>query len=129
MIRYSVHLRDWIFIKGYAFLFFAKNIGKNIAKNVSKNLTSKYSQKLLDNDKGSATHTLKTTSKRVIQKTAEAPGYLIGHKICNKIRKVSKHSQQNISEAVTNKLDEEIPNERYISPEERQKIIYDLRLI
>ena len=41
-----------------------------------------------------------------------------------KITKVSKNSQQNISETVTNENDREISKERYISPEERQKIIY-----
>ena len=47
--------------------------------------------------------------------------------------KVSKESQQNHSETVTNKNNKEIPKEilkeRYISPEERQKIIDNLRLI
>ena len=37
--------------------------------------------------------------------------------------KVSRNSQQNNSETVTNKHDKEIPKERYISPEEKQKII------
>ena len=43
--------------------------------------------------------------------------------------KVSKSSQQNISEKVTNEYNKEIPKERYISPEERYKTIDDLRLI
>ena len=43
MTRYSVQPRDRIFVKGYGFISFAKNIGKNI----SKNLSGKYSQKLL----------------------------------------------------------------------------------
>ena len=43
--------------------------------------------------------------------------------------RVSKNSQQNNSETVTNENDKEIPKERYISPEERQKIIDNLRLI
>ena len=34
--------------------------------------------------------------------------------------KVSKNSQQNNSETVTNEYDKEIPKERYISSEERQ---------
>ena len=54
---------------------------------------------------------------------------MIGNKIANRITKVSKNSQQNNSETVTNENDKEIPKERYISPEERQKIIDDLRLI
>ena len=51
MIRYSVQPRDRIFVKGYGFLSFAKNMGKNIVKNISKNLRGKYSQKLLDHTK------------------------------------------------------------------------------
>ena len=68
---------------------------------------------------------LKTTSKIVIQKTAEATSDLIG----NKIAKVSKNSQQNNSEAVTNEHNKEIPKTRYISPEERLSIIDNLRSI
>ena len=40
-----------------------------------------------------------------------------------KITKISINSKQNNSEATTNENDKEIPNERFISPEERQKII------
>ena len=36
MIRYSVQPSDRIFVKGYVFLFFAKNVAKNIGKNISK---------------------------------------------------------------------------------------------
>ena len=63
--------------------------------------------------KKSATDALKTSSKRVIQKTAEATGGLIG----NKIRGVSKSSQHNNLKTATNENDKEIPKERYISPE------------
>ena len=51
MIRYSVQPRNGIFIKGYGFLTFVKNMGKNI----SKNLRGKYSQKPLNQAKKSAT--------------------------------------------------------------------------
>ena len=37
----SVQPRDPILVKGYGFLFFAKNMGKNIGKNISKILSSK----------------------------------------------------------------------------------------
>ena len=46
-----------------------------------------------------------------------------------KITKVSKNSQQNNSETVTNENDKEIPKERYTSLEERQKNIDNLRSI
>ena len=46
---------------------------------------------------------------------------------------MSKNSQQNNLETVTTendkKIPKEIPKERYISPEERKKVIDDRRLI
>ena len=48
MTRYSVQPRDGIFVKGYRFLSFAKNMGKNIGKNIIKNLSGKHIQKRLD---------------------------------------------------------------------------------
>ena len=77
-------------------------------------MSGKYSQKFLDHVKNFSTDALKT-SKTAIQKPAEATGDLIGNKISNKITKVSKNSQQNNSETVTNKHDKEIPKERYLS--------------
>ena len=65
---YSVQPRDRLFVKGYGFLSFAKNMGKNFGKNISKNVSGKYSQKLLDHAKQYATDALKTTSKRAIHK-------------------------------------------------------------
>ena len=59
-------------------------------------------QKLLDHAKQSATDSLKTTSKRVIRKTAKATGDLIGNKIDNRITKVSRSSPQNNSDIITN---------------------------
>ena len=57
---------------------------------MGKNLSNKYGQKRLDSDKKSTTDAIKTTSKRVIPKTAEAAGDLIGNKIVNKITSISK---------------------------------------
>ena len=82
MTCYSVKPRDRIFVKGFGFLSFARNIGKNI----SKNLNSKYSQISLDHAKQSATDALKTVSKRVIQKTPEATSDLIGNKIVEEVQ-------------------------------------------
>ena len=112
MMRYSVQPRARVFVNGYRFLSFAKDMCKNIGKKISKNLSGIYSQKLFGYAKQSATYALKTISKRVIQKTAEATGDLIGNKIANKVTVVSKNSQQNNSE-------KKIPKKRYTSPEER----------
>ena len=77
----------------------------------------------------STTDTLKSLSKRAIQKTAEVVGDLIGNQTVGKITKMSKTSRQNNSKIFKNEHFKEIPKERYISPEERQKITDDLRLI
>ena len=63
------------------------------------------------------------------QITVEATGDLTGNKSANKIKKVSRNSLQNNPETITNEHDKEIPKERYISSEERQKIIDDFKLI
>ena len=76
-MRYSVQPRDKVFVKASGFLYFAKNMGENIGKKISKSLKSKYSQKLLDHAEQSATDAFKTSSKRVIQKKAEATADLI----------------------------------------------------
>ena len=80
-----------MFVKGYGFFSFPKNMGKNIGKNISKSLIGKQGQKL-DQAKQSAIDAIKTSSKRIIQKTAKATGHLIGGKIANRITKVSKTS-------------------------------------
>ena len=72
------------------------------------------------------TYALKTTIKRVIQKTRETTKIA---EILRKVTKVSKTSQQNNSWTITNERNKETPKKRYISPEERQKIIDDLRVI
>ena len=67
---YSVQPRDRIFVKGFGFLSFARNMDKNFGKNIRKILSSKYSQKPIDRAKQSATDALKTASQKAIQKTA-----------------------------------------------------------
>ena len=88
-MRYSIEPRDTIYVKGYGFLSFAKNMGKN--------LSNKHSQKLIDIAKKSTTDAMKTTSKRAIQKTIEATGDLIGNKIADKITSVSKKRVKELS--------------------------------
>ena len=79
---------------------------------------------LVDSAKKSATDAIKTASKREIQKSAEATGDLISNKIADKIRGASKKYSK---ELPSNEANNEIPKKRYISPQERQHIIYELR--
>ena len=84
-------------------------------------------KKLIDTAKKSATDAIKTASKRAIQKTAKATGDLVGNKIADKITSVSKKSTKKLPT-----IDEDVElttHKRYISPEEREEIIDELRLI
>ena len=81
-MRYSIELKERIYVKEYGFSSFAKNMGTH--------LSNKYGQKLLDTAKKSTTDAIKTASRRVIQKTAEATGDFIGNKIADKIVSSSK---------------------------------------
>ena len=89
-------------------------------------MKSKSSQKHLDHTQQSTTNTLKPLLKKAIKKI-EKTGDLNGNKITDKIIKVSKASQENNSKTVTNEHDKEKPKERYMSPDEIQKTIDDLR--
>ena len=62
----------------------------------------------------------KTASKRVVQKTADATGDLIGNKIADRITSIGKPKEKEKT-----KKTEEI----YIPPEKRQQIIDDLKLV
>ena len=39
MTRYSIEPKNRIFLKGYGFMSFVKNMSKNIFKNISKNFS------------------------------------------------------------------------------------------
>ena len=122
-MRYSIEPRDRKYVKGYGFLSFAKNMGKS--------LSNKYGQKLLDSAKKSTTDAIKTASKRAIQKTAEATGDLIGNKIADKITSISKKPVKelpNNDEREEENVEITTHKKRYLSPEERQQIIDELRL-
>ena len=115
-MRYSIEPRDRIYVKGYGFFSFVKN------------MSNEYGQKLFDTAKKSTKDMIKTASKRAIKKTAEATGDLIGNKISDKITSISKKP---VKELHINDEDVEITThkERYITPEERQQIIDELRLV
>ena len=82
----------------------------------------------VDIAKKSAKDEIKTASKKAIQKTVEATGDLVGKKIADKITSVFKKSTKKLPT-----IDEDVEltthKKRYISPEERQQVIDELRLI
>ena len=119
-MRYSIEPRERRYVKRYVFLSFAKNIGTHAAK-FAKNLNNKYSQKLVNTTKKSATDAIKTASKRAIQKTAEATGDLICNKIADKITSTSKKSHT--KEIQLNEVNNELPKERYIPLKKGEKLL------
>ena len=115
-MRYSIEPGDRVYVKGSGFMSFARS------------MSNKYRKKLVDTAKKSAADAIKTASKRAIQKTAEETGDLVGNKIADKTTSVSKKSTKKLPP-----VDEDVEltthKKRYISPEERQQIIDELRLI
>ena len=103
-MRYSVQPKDRIYVKGYVFFSFAKDMGKNVS--------NKYGQKVLDSAKKSTADLIKTVSKRSIQKTAKETGDLIGNKIAHKTTSISKRSPEELHPE--NEAEIEIPKEIYI---------------
>ena len=103
----------------------------SFAKSMGKILSNKYGQKRLDSARKSTTDAIKTASKRAIQKAAEATGDLIGNKIADKITSISKKPVKelpNNDEREEENVEITTHKKRYLSPEERQQIIDELRL-
>ena len=79
----------------------------------------KYGKKLMHTATKIGIDAAKTTSKRVVQKTAGDTGDLIGNKIADKITSLGKTKR---------KEREDERQEIYIPPEKKQEIIDELRL-
>ena len=105
-MRYSTEPKFRKYVKGFGFLSFARKFG------------DKYGKNFMDTGRKTEINAAKTTSKRVVQKTAEATGVLIGNKIADKITSLGKPKEKK-------KEVEEI----YIPPEKRQHIIDGPKLL
>ena len=119
-MRHSVEPRNRIYVKGYRFMSFARS------------RSNKYGKKLVDTVRKSATDAIKTASKIAIQKSAEATGGFIRNKVADKITSFSKKKSNN---NINNNDDDDdhvelsTHKKRCISPEKRQQIIDELRLV
>ena len=83
----------------------------------ARSMSNKYGMKLVD-----------TAKKSAIQKTADATEDLVGNKIADKLTSVSKKSTKKLP-TIDEDAELTTPKKRYISPEERQQIIDELRLV
>ena len=93
-MRYSLESTYRRYVKGYGFLSFARKFGdkygKKLMNTATKVGTSKYGKKILDTTKKQGSEFAKTTGKKIVQKSAEATGDLIGNKIADKIKSLGK---------------------------------------
>ena len=121
-MRYSINTRERRYVKGYGFMSFARNFGNKYGKKLMNttikagtNFSNKYGKKLKDTAIKTGKDFATIAGKKIVNKNAEPRGDFIGNKIADKI--TAKPIKEN-----------DVTNERYISPEERQKIIDELRL-
>ena len=75
-MRYSTKVKYRKYVNKYGFLLFARTFN------------DKYGKKLMNNATKLGIDAAKTTSKRVVQKTEEVTGDLIGNEIAGKITSV-----------------------------------------
>ena len=91
------------YVERYGFLKFARKFG------------DKYGRRLMDTEVKIGIDAAKTASKRVVQKTAETTGNLIGNTIADKMVSIEGNKTNEVQEI-------------YITLEKCQQIIDDLRL-
>ena len=90
MMRHSIERRDRIYVKGYGFLSFAKNIRKTPAKGWEASMGKRFLMQQICRQQ----MLLRLTLKRAIQKIVEATVDLVGNKIAEKIAKNTAERMQ-----------------------------------
>ena len=136
-MRYSLESHYRKYVQGQGFMSFAKNIGNKYGKkifdkslsakalgsavDVGKSMKKKYGKKILDNSLRAGKDFAKIAGKKVLTKSAEATGDLIGNKIADRITKSNKAQKED------DRIMEET-QEIIIPPEKREQIIKDLKL-
>ena len=115
------------------FMSFARNIGNKYGKSiinsknakkifdVAKSMKNKYGEKILDNSLSAGKDFAKIAGKKVLTKSAEATGDLIGNKIADRISKSDRNKEQKENDRIMEETQEII-----IPSEKREQIIRDL---
>ena len=125
-MRYSLEPHYRRYVQGQGFMSFARNIGNKYGKkifDVGKSMKKKYGKKILDNSLSAGKDFAKITGKKVLTKSAEAIGDLIGNKIADRITKSARNKEQKEDDRIMEETQEII-----IPPEKREQIIKDLKL-
>ena len=125
-MRYSLEPHYRRYVQGQGFMSFTRNIGSKYGKkifDVSKSMKNKYGKKILDNSLSAGKDFPKIAGKKVLTKSAEATGELIGNKIADRITKSARNKEQKEDDRIMEETQEII-----ILPEKREQIIRDLKL-
>ena len=131
-MRHSLEPEYRKYVKGYGFLLFARNFrdkyGKtlmNTAIKTGANFNSKHGKKLTDTAMKTGKDFATIACKKIVLKSPEATGDLVGNKIFDKIISMGKPRSKKEKDE-TNIIEE--TQEIYIPPEKRKQIIKDLKL-
>ena len=117
-MRYSLEPHYRRYVQGQGFMSFARNIGNKYGKkifDVSKSIKNKYGKKILDNSLSAGKDVAKIAGKKLLTKSAEATGDLIGNKIADRITKCARNKKQKEDDRIMEETQEII-----IPPEKRE---------
>ena len=99
-MRHSLEPECRKYLKGYGFLSFARNFGgkygkrlMNTAIKTGTNVNSKYSKKLTDTAIKTGKDFATIAGKKIVHKSAEATGDLVGNKIADKITSMGRSKE------------------------------------
>ena len=128
-MRYSLEPSYRRYVQGQGFMSFAKNIGNKYGRklfnksiDVSKSI-KKNGKKILDNGLSAGKDFAKIAGEKVLTKSEESTGDLIGNKIADRITKSTRNKAQKEDDRIMEETQELI-----IPPEKREQIITDLKL-
>ena len=102
-MRYSLEPSYRRYVQRQGFMSFAKNIGNKYGRktfdksiDVGKSMKKKYGKKILDNSisAGKDLKKLKIAGKKVLTKSADTTGDMIGNKIADRITKSARNKEQ-----------------------------------
>ena len=129
-MRYSLEPHYRRYVQGQGFTSFARNIGNRCGKkifdknfDVGKSMKKSMVKKELDISLSAGKDFAKIAGKKVLTKSAEATGDLIGNKIADRITKSARNKEQKEDDRIMEETREII-----IPPEKREQIIRDLKL-
>ena len=125
-MRYSLEPNYRKYVQGQGFMSVTKNIGNKYGRKIfdkSIDVSNKYDKKILDKSIDTSKDFVKIAGKKLLHKSAEATGEMIGNKVADRITKSSRNKAQKEDDKIM-----EETQEIYIPPEKREQIIRDLKL-